>query len=120
MNVKDSLLKAFAQAGSNYISGSALAEQLGVSRNAVWKAVKALEGEGYIIDSVTAKGYRLSAKSNHLSAQLITEKLDTSLLGSRIIVLDEVDSTNNYAKALTASDAVNGAVVIADRQTAGV
>lgn len=119
MNVKDSLLKAFAQAGSNYISGSALAEQLGVSRNAVWKAVKALEGEGYIIDSVTAKGYRLSAKSNHLSAQLITEKLDTSLLGSRIIVLDEVDSTNNYAKALTASDAVNGAVVIADRQTAG-
>ncbi|MBR4361700.1 MAG: biotin--[Ruminococcus sp.] len=119
MNVKDSLLKAFAQAGRNYISGSALAEQLGVSRNAVWKAVKALESEGYIIDSVTAKGYRLSEQSNHLSAQLISEKLDTSLLGSRIIVLDEVDSTNNYAKALTTSDAVNGAVVIADRQTAG-
>jgi len=55
MNVKDSLLKAFAQAGRNYISGSALAEQLGVSRNAVWKAVKALESEGYIIDSVTAR-----------------------------------------------------------------
>ncbi len=119
MNVKDSLLKAFAKAGSSYISGSALAEQLGVSRNAVWKAVKALESEGYVIDSVTAKGYRLSARSNRLSAPLIAEKLDSSIVGSRIIVLDDVDSTNNYAKLVVGEGTVNGTVVVADRQSAG-
>ena len=119
MNVRDSLLKAFADAGRNYISGSALAEQLGVSRNAVWKAVKALESEGYIIESLTAKGYRLSGESNHLSAPLISAKVNASVLGSKIVVLDETDSTNNYAKKLTASEAPNGTVVIADMQTAG-
>ena len=119
MNVRDSLLKAFAEAGRNYISGSALAEQLGVSRNAVWKAVKALESEGYIIDSVTAKGYRLSAESNHLSAPLITEKVKASVIGIRIVVLDETDSTNNYAKEITAKGTPNGTVIVADRQTAG-
>lgn len=119
MNVRDSLLKAFAEAGSGYISGSALAEQLGVSRNAVWKAVKALESEGYVIDSVTAKGYRLSGQSNHLSAHLISAKVNASVIGSNIIVLDETDSTNNYAKKLTAGEAPSGTVIVADRQTAG-
>ncbi|MCR4889272.1 MAG: biotin--[acetyl-CoA-carboxylase] ligase [Ruminococcus sp.] len=119
MNVRDSLLKAFAEAGKDYISGSALAEKLGVSRNAVWKAVKALESEGYIIDSVTAKGYRLSKDSNHLSEHLISSKLTASVLGKRIIVLDEIDSTNNYAKELTAKDKSNGTIIVADRQTAG-
>lgn len=119
MNVKESLLKAFSESGRNYISGSALAEQLGVSRNAVWKAVKALESDGYIIESVTAKGYRLSGENNHLSAPLISAKVNASVIGSRIVVLDETDSTNNYAKKLTASEAPNGTVVIADRQTAG-
>ena len=119
MNVRDSLLKAFAEAGRNYISGSALAEQLGGSRNALWKTVKALESEGYIIDSVTAKGYRLSAESNHLSAPLISAKVKASVIGSRIVVLDETDSTNNYAKEITAKGTPNGTVIVADRQTAG-
>ena len=88
MNVRDSLLKAFADAGSNYISGSALAEQLGVSRNAVWKAVKALENDGYTIESVTARGYRLAENNNHLSEQLISAKVNASVLGKQIIVLD--------------------------------
>ena len=50
MNVKNKLLDALANAGDEYISGAALAAQLGVSRNAVWKAVKALSAEGYGID----------------------------------------------------------------------
>lgn len=119
MNVRNSLLQAFAASGSNYISGAALAEQLGVSRNAVWKAVKALESEGYIIESVTAKGYRLSKDSNHLSEQLIASRLGSSGLGGNIIVLDETDSTNNYAKELASKNAPHGTVVVADRQTAG-
>ncbi len=71
MNVKKTLLIELLNAGGEYISGSELARQLGVSRNAVWKAVKSLENDGYKIDSVTAKGYRLSSDSNVLSKEII-------------------------------------------------
>jgi BirA family biotin operon repressor/biotin-[acetyl-CoA-carboxylase] ligase len=118
MNVKDSLLKAFAKAGSSYISGSALAEQLGVSRNAVWKAVKALTADGYDIVS-SASGYRLSESTNKLSAEMIAPHLRTEDLGRVLTVLDEVDSTNNAAKKLASAGAVHGTTVTAERQTGG-
>ena len=60
MNVKSELLANLANAGGDYISGAALADKLGVSRNAVWKAVKALEAEGFSISSITSKGYKLN------------------------------------------------------------
>ena len=44
-----------------YVSGSEISEQLGVSRQAVWKAINNLKEQGYKIDSVTNRGYRLVA-----------------------------------------------------------
>ncbi|MBQ1339317.1 MAG: HTH domain-containing protein, partial [Ruminococcus sp.] len=100
MNVKDSLLNTLAASGGEYISGAALAEKLKVSRNAVWKAVKSLEAEGYAIESVTSKGYRLAKSNNRLSEKLISAHLQTKALGRELQVLDEVDSTNIAAKKL--------------------
>ena len=36
----------------DYVSGEALAQNLGISRSAIWKAVKTLEKKGVQIDSV--------------------------------------------------------------------
>lgn len=119
MNVKENLLRMLAESGENFISGSVAADALGVSRNAIWKAVKALEAEGYEIESVKAKGYRIAESCNRLSAELISAKLTTVRLGRSITVLEETDSTNNYAKKLASAGAVHGTVVAADRQTAG-
>lgn len=119
MNVKETLIKTLAENNGEYISGAALAEQLGVSRNAVWKAVKALEAEGYAIESVTSKGYRMSADNNRISAGFISSKLETESLGRNIILFDEIDSTNNEAKKIAAAGETHGTVVIADRQTMG-
>ena len=119
MNVKSALIKTLAENNGDFISGAALAEQLGVSRNAVWKAVKALEAEGYAIESVTSKGYRMSADNNRLSAGFISSKLETESLGRNIIVYDEIDSTNNEAKKRAAAGEPHGTAVIADRQTMG-
>lgn len=119
MNVKNELLTALAEAKNGYVSGAELAERLGVSRNAVWKAVKALEDEGFAIDSAAAKGYRLSEHNNRLSAELISAELETSALGRSITVLNETDSTNNRAKELAAAGAVHGTVIAADTQSAG-
>lgn len=118
MNVKDILLKTLADAGDCYISGQSLADSIGVSRNAVWKAVKSLEAEGYVIESAS-KGYRLGADSNRLSRELICAGITAAELGSEVIVLDSVDSTNNYAKDIAAQGAAHGTVVTADTQTGG-
>lgn len=119
MNVRSQLLTTLAGGGDEYISGAALAEKLGVSRNAVWKAVKSLEAEGFIIESVTSKGYRLSGDSNRLAKELIYPLLDTKAIGRDITILSEVDSTNNAAKELASAGAPHGSAVAAEMQTAG-
>ena len=119
MNVKNILISRLAQARGEFISGAELSRQLEVSRNAVWKAVKALEAEGYAIESVTAKGYRISEHNMRLSAEIISAENTAESLGGNIIVLSETSSTNTYAKALAADGAVHGTVVAADTQTGG-
>lgn len=119
MNVKSELLANLANAGGDYISGAALADKLGVSRNAVWKAVKALEAEGFSISSITSKGYKLNEDNNRLSEDLISPLLTTKEMGRNIRVLEEVDSTNNVVRELETEKAPHGTTVIADRQTAG-
>ena len=47
MGVKDEVLKQLESNKGSYISGGQLAENLGVSRNSIWKAIKALEKSGY-------------------------------------------------------------------------
>ena len=85
-----------------YVSGSEISEQLGVSRQAVWKAINNLKEQGYKIDSVTNRGYRLVAYPPHLNEPAIEKYLKTSVIGKNLIVLDEVGSTNDYLKKLGA------------------
>ena len=119
MNVKSELLANLANAGGDYISGAALADKLGVSRNAVWKAVKSLEADGFSISSITSKGYKLNEDNNRLSAELISPFLTTKEMGRNIRVLEEVDSTNNAIRELETEKAPHGMTVVSDRQTAG-
>ena len=57
----------------DYVSGQQLCERFQVSRTAVWKVVDQLKKEGYEIDAVPRKGYRLVAVSyTHLKRTLKT------------------------------------------------
>ena len=102
-----------------YISGQALADALGVSRQAVWKGIKSLRERGYGIDSVTNKGYRLSKLPDHLNASAINKYLRTKIIGSDLRVLDSVGSTNDYLKQLGNDGAPNGTVITTREQTKG-
>ncbi len=119
MNVKSELLATLAAANGDYISGAALADKLGVSRNAVWKAVRTLEADGFSITSITSKGYKLNDDNNKLSADLILPMLKTKELGRNISVYDTVESTNNITKELDSNSAPNGTTTVANHQTAG-
>lgn len=117
---KEEILKKLRDAG-DYVSGQELCEHYGVSRTAIWKAIRQLEKDGYIIEAQNNRGYRLV---EHCDADLfskieIEDKLETAWLGRPLVFHKETGSTNIDAKALAERGEASGAVVVADMQTAG-
>lgn len=102
-----------------FVSGEELSKTLGVSRTAVWKNINSLRNNGYIINSVTNKGYKLVECPDILDENIISEGLDTTLAGKKIIILKTVDSTNEEAKRCAINGEESGLVVAAEEQTAG-
>lgn len=119
MSVKSEVLKQLEQNRGESVSGGALSMSLGVSRNAVWKAISKLRGEGYEIEAATNRGYRLLDGGDIISSEGIAPYLKTEFFGREIKVFNEVDSTNNKARLLAGEGASHGLLVISDRQTAG-
>lgn len=103
-----------------FSSGEELSRRLGLSRAAVWKAVDALRRDGYTIEARTGLGYRLAGTPDALTEAEIRSCLGkTEVVGGTLYCLDQVDSTNTYAKQLAMTGAPDGTVVVADSQTAG-
>ena len=117
MSVKDEVLKELENNKGDYISGGQLADNLGVSRNSVWKASKALEKSGYEINAIPNKGYCLAEKNDILSSYSIKQHLKNPHLD--ISVFSSVTSTNTILKEMAEQGAKEGTVIIAEEQTAG-
>lgn len=116
-SVKERLLPLLS--GEDYISGENAAEILGVSRSAVWKAVESLRQDGYGIEAVTNRGYRIRPDSDVLAAGEIEKNL-TELRGKlNIEVKNTVTSTNAVLKEMALKGAEEGTVLAASEQTAG-
>lgn len=115
MELKQAILKELESAGGRYCSGEALAEKFGVSRNAVWKAVKGLEKDGYVLSCVRNRGYAL------LSGDVLTEGGIRALLDEsfQVCVVKSTPSTNDEVRALAAQGAPAWTAVIAEEQTKG-
>ena len=103
----------------DFMSGEEISKKLGISRSAVWKHIKALKEEGYDIESVNKKGYRLKEKPmDLLSSQNINHELKTEFIGKNIIHFETIDSTNTYSKSIAMKEP-EGTVVISEEQTKG-
>ena len=102
-----------------YVSGQQLCEQLGVSRTAVWKVINRLKEEGYLIDSVSNKGYRLLSQPDVVTSEAILSKLQTNYMGRQVFSYDEVTSTNTVAKQLADEGKEEGTLIVSDKQIQG-
>lgn len=111
---KDILSELFKN--NDYISGEYLARKYGKSRAAVWKAVKSLTDNGYKIDAVTNKGYRICEDKDITSSESIQSKLKSKV---EVLYYPCVDSTNNVCKKLLAQGKEGVFLVVSDQQTAG-
>ena len=107
------------QNSDGYVSGQELCELLGVSRTAVWKNIQALKNEGYVIEGVNNKGYRLVSEPDVMSEEKISKYLETRTFARKLYYYDETDSTNTRAKIVGETDCVHGALFVANEQTAG-
>jgi len=117
--LKNKVLYMLEREKGNIVTGGRLASSLGVSRNAVWKAVNALKEDGNEIVSVPNSGYRLMDTNDTLSEEVIRENLETEFIGRSLTLLPTVHSTNRHLKEMDTTDTPNGHVVIANEQTNG-
>ena len=102
-----------------YISGQQLCEHFHVSRTAVWKVIEQLKKEGYQIEAVRNKGYRLIDSPDVMSRAEIESLMNTTWAGKKVVYYDETDSTNNQAKAYGEKGEAHGTLFVADMQAAG-
>ena len=117
--MKEKILRALREHQNGYVSGAALCEQFGVSRQAVWKNITALKENGYEIESVSNKGYRLISSPDKLYAPDILSRISDSCLCKKVECFESLDSTNIKAKQLAELGEEEGALVVAEEQTAG-
>ena len=106
-------------ADGEFYSGEELGERLGVTRSAIWKALKRLGELGLEIEAVAGRGYRLTTPLELLSSERISAHWgDAEKSIEQIEILHEVDSTNRHVLA-RASSAQKPIACLAERQTAG-
>ena len=82
--MKSEILRLLKESDT-YISGQQLCEQFQVSRTAIWKVIDQLKKEGYEIEAVRNKGYRLIDSPDVMSKAEIESLVDTKWC-SRITV----------------------------------
>lgn len=117
--MKDKVLNLLKKNHNLFISGETISDNLGVSRAAIWKYIKKLKEDGYVIESMSKNGYKLISSPDILTQNEIDELLSTKYIGRNIIHFDSIDSTNIKAKELASTGESNGTTVISEEQTSG-
>jgi BirA family biotin operon repressor/biotin-[acetyl-CoA-carboxylase] ligase len=108
---KKHILKALQDYGE-HLSGEILSEELGISRVSIWKHIRSLKEDGYVIDAST-RGYRL------VSSPDLMLPYEFPGLEERIHYFPEIGSTMDAARELARKGAKEGTIVIAEAQAHG-
>ena len=97
---------------SGYLSGEALSQRLGTSRVSIWKHIRSLKKDGYVIEA-SPRGYRLISSPDLLLPYEFPD------LEQRIHYFPQIGSTMDAARELAKKGAEEGTIVIAEAQTRG-
>ena len=117
--MRQKILEVILDNEKEFISGEELSKKLGISRTAIWKHIRILRSQGYNIESVNKKGYRLvDEPTDLLNPQNIYRNLKTKFIGKNVLHFETIDSTNDYAKKI-GNELRDGSVIISEEQTKG-
>ena len=116
----DATILSALRANPDGVSGAQLAEQLAISRAAIWSRIEELRQAGYEIEAGPHFGYRLIGSPDALHADDLLARLGkTKVIGRDIRVFEETTSTNDVIEKLARDGAKEGVVVFAESQTKG-
>ena len=116
----DTKILSALRANPDGVSGAQLAEQLGISRAAVWARIEELRRVGYEIEAGPHFGYRLVSSPDALHADDLLARLGpTQVIGRDIQVFEQTTSTNDMMEKLARDGVKEGVVVFAESQTHG-
>lgn len=113
------LLTLLAENATIVISGGRIAREIGVSRSTVWRWVQRLRELGVKVKGQTATGYFLEQVPDILTPNMLKQRLKGGLFGKRIYHFFKTDSTNRVGLDLGRVGEPEGAVILAEEQTAG-
>jgi len=120
MPTREQLIKTLKENKGNWISGESISTGLNVTRAAVWKQIRSLRNDGYLIEASPKKGYCFKACSQRVLPDEIREGLKTRVFGKKEIVhVLETDSTNSLIKEQADRGAPEGTVVLSEGQKKG-
>jgi BirA family biotin operon repressor/biotin-[acetyl-CoA-carboxylase] ligase len=116
----DAQILSALRANPSGVSGTQLAEQLAISRAAIWSRIEELRQAGYEIEAGPHFGYRLIGSPDALHADDLLARLGkTKVIGRDIRVFEETTSTNDVIEKLARDGVKEGVVVFAESQTKG-
>lgn len=121
MTTKEKLLSILNDASKDrfFVSGEELARECNISRAAVHKAVNSMRKQGYLIEAVTNKGYRINHEPDAIDGEVVQKLIEDAGEECRVVAFNEIDSTNLEAKRRSADRNIDRVLFIAGRQTAG-
>ena len=91
------ILKTLLDAGGEFVSGSLLSEQLGVSRPAVWGKLEKLRSKGFDFEAVRNRGYRITQQPAIFHPALFRYAQEQIGNDTELLYFPVIDSTNNEA-----------------------
>lgn len=103
MTTKDKVLEILSNNQNQAVSGEKIAQVCGVSRAAIWKAIKNLREDGCQIEGTTNGGYVLKGSADIFSKDMLIKYLNESypdLTKVNVECFKTIDSTNTYAKKI--------------------
>ncbi len=113
------ILRELLARDPEWVSGSALAAKLGISRVAVWQHMEKLRAAGFGFEAQRARGYRIASRPPTLYSPFIDTQLKVRPRHFSLLVLDEVDSTNDEAARQLSAGRTTPFAVLARRQMRG-
>jgi BirA family transcriptional regulator, biotin operon repressor / biotin---[acetyl-CoA-carboxylase] ligase len=117
--MSERLMELFEQADGAFLSGEQLSGVLGISRTAIWKQIERLKQQGYVFEAVPRKGYRLLSAPEKFPVAAFLAALRTERFGRQLKYTEEVESTQLVIQQLVQAGAEEGALALAELQTAG-
>ena len=116
--MKEEILEVL-QSSKDFVSGQELCQRFQVSRTAVWKAIGQLKEEGYEIEAISRRGYRLVQEQDLLNQRELEAAFKDLLPKEKLLYYETIDSTNALIKRLAEKGGQHGTLAVAEEQSAG-